>query len=444
MKLAEVKDGSGVSNSLVAQATLAMDTPASRAHGRTVWLANCAICHSSKQPDGFALSFERKIKGEEWNAEPAPKDAKYVLPMDAADWTAYKQSPNYRDYTNRLWKLVLKGGGLDGDPLTDNHPFWQDNYLSTDIRVPVTLVGTPTGRALASNGLTNHVWDNFTSITYKELPDVGDISYFDSISGTNAIFHAPGGGRGYYRPASLVSLWATAPYLHNNALGAFLNDPSTKGRLVQFYDGIRRLLWSSKRASPHLVMSPREWEWLNKVQDDEQKDGRNGSVLETNTIVTHPGDLRLKNMAAAMKDPGFIYRLPNDTSIQFAPGFIRPLVEGLAGPALTKFLTCWLWVILAVISILLAWAGKPRYLGLVLLAVAGLVGLPLVVTWFGGARSVFGMFLMTAAFMLPFTIYGWIVVTVSYGAAGILCIQSQPGANSSTRGVLATLLGGTG
>ena len=52
----------------------------------------------------------------------------------------------------------------------------------------------------------------------------------------------PRGGRGYYRPASLVSVWATAPYLHNNSVGLFNNDPSVEGRLRAFDDGMRKLL----------------------------------------------------------------------------------------------------------------------------------------------------------------------------------------------------------
>ena len=28
-----------------------------------------------------------------------------------------------------------------------------------------------------------------------------------------------GGGRGYYRPPSLLSVWAYAPFMHNNAIG---------------------------------------------------------------------------------------------------------------------------------------------------------------------------------------------------------------------------------
>ena len=58
---------------------------------------------------------------------------------------------------------------------------------------------------------------------------------------------APAGGRGYYRTPSLVSLWATAPYLHNNALGKYTGQVSVAARLDEFQDGITKLLWPEKR-----------------------------------------------------------------------------------------------------------------------------------------------------------------------------------------------------
>ena len=58
---------------------------------------------------------------------------------------------------------------------------------------------------------------------------------------------AGGGGPGFYRVPSLVSIWATAPFLHNNSLGLFNNDPSVDGRLDAFDDAIRKLLWPAKR-----------------------------------------------------------------------------------------------------------------------------------------------------------------------------------------------------
>ena len=57
----------------------------------------------------------------------------------------------------------------------------------------------------------------------------------------------PGGGRGYYRTASLTSIWATAPYLHNNSVGLFVKDPSVPGRLTAFNDGMQKMLWPERR-----------------------------------------------------------------------------------------------------------------------------------------------------------------------------------------------------
>ena len=39
----------------------------------------------------------------------------------------------------------------------------------------------------------------------------------------------PAGGRGYTRPASLISLWSTAPFLLNNSVGPFNPIPRSRG-----------------------------------------------------------------------------------------------------------------------------------------------------------------------------------------------------------------------
>ena len=46
---------------------------------------------------------------------------------------------------------------------------------------------------------------------------------------------------------SLVSLWSSAPFLHNNTLGKFTGDPSVAGRLDAFNDAAEKLLWPEKR-----------------------------------------------------------------------------------------------------------------------------------------------------------------------------------------------------
>ena len=52
---------------------------------------------------------------------------------------------------------------------------------------------------------------------------------------------------GYYRVPSLVSVWSSAPLLHNNMLGKFTGDPSVAGRMDAFNDAVEKLLWPEKR-----------------------------------------------------------------------------------------------------------------------------------------------------------------------------------------------------
>ena len=63
----------------------------------------------------------------------------------------------------------------------------------------------------------------------------------------------PGGGRGYTRPASLVSLWSTAPYLQNNSVGPFHPSPSVADRLQTFQNSIVQLLWPEARDRDSLL-----------------------------------------------------------------------------------------------------------------------------------------------------------------------------------------------
>jgi hypothetical protein len=57
----------------------------------------------------------------------------------------------------------------------------------------------------------------------------------------------PGDGRGYTRPASLVSVWSTAPFLLNNAVGPFYGEPSVEARMASFHESIQQMLWPEKR-----------------------------------------------------------------------------------------------------------------------------------------------------------------------------------------------------
>jgi hypothetical protein len=166
--------------------------------GKLVFAQNCARCHSSKQP-------------------PAP---------------IHPNSPEGKKWFEQE---VMKPDFLD------------NNFLGAEIRVPVTEVKTNASRAVASNALRDHIWDNFSSETYKTLPKVGSIQVWDPFTGKTRPWEVPGGGRGYYRPPSLVAVWCCAPFLHNNALGKHVHAVDVDSRMAAFNDAIEKMFWNEKR-----------------------------------------------------------------------------------------------------------------------------------------------------------------------------------------------------
>ncbi len=125
--------------------------------------------------------------------------------------------------------------------------FLEHNYLSSELRIPVTLLQTNACSPLATNALAGNIWDNFSSQSYKDLPSVGRITWYHPYTGEPRSYPMPAGGRGYTRPPSLVSLWSTAPFLLNNSVGEFNSDPSVKGRLASFQNSIEQMLWPERR-----------------------------------------------------------------------------------------------------------------------------------------------------------------------------------------------------
>lgn len=438
MKLAAATEPRAGKPSEAARTYLGLDTADKRTRGREVWLDNCAMCHSSKQPAGFALTFARKNKGEAWEAQPAPADDTYILPFDANDWGDFKNSPAYAKYKKRLREVVASSGkGLEGDPLEDKHPFWQENFLSTDIRVPVTLVGTNSGRAMATNAIHNSVWDNFSSDTYKELDSVGLVTYTSPFTGAEQTYKAPGGGRGYYRPASHISLWATAPFLHNNTLGVFREDPSVAGRLVQFSDSIRRMLWSSRRGDHKPVLSDDEWRWLKELPQTEQL----FDAVTPETIVAREGDLRGTGSPSAVNDKGLVYRVNVPaTYLEFAPSFAEPFVKGLFGPCLTWFLATGLWLLLVPVLLWLAWKHRPLYVGITLIVLAVLVAAGIAVSGIGGGGSNIGVILMAVSGLLELASWEWWIIAAVLALFGIIFIQARPDDLRTPRLLLGLLL----
>jgi hypothetical protein len=81
------------------------------------------------------------------------------------------------------------------------------DWLGNDKLTPVTEVGTHRARALHSNHMAGHIWEEYGSETLRAKPPDPNIK------------EPSDGGRGYYRNISLLSLWAHAPFMHNNAVG---------------------------------------------------------------------------------------------------------------------------------------------------------------------------------------------------------------------------------
>jgi hypothetical protein len=180
-------------------ATYLTGTPAQLAQGKIVFAQNCARCHSSKQPDP--------------NVDPASPDGTkwFLAHVNEAD-------------------------------------FFTQNFLGDERRKRVSDIGTNATRAAGTNAMGGHIWDNFSSQTYKTLEKVPAFQVSNPFDASKPItIDIQGNGPGYYRPPSLISLWSSAPYLHNNTVGKYFGDPSVPGRMKAFQDGIERMLFIQPR-----------------------------------------------------------------------------------------------------------------------------------------------------------------------------------------------------
>ena len=81
--------------------------------------------------------------------------------------------------------------------------FLKDNYLSTDARIPVTLLRTNACSPLGTNAIRGNIWNNRASETYKTLPSVGKITVQDPFTAERWQFQMPDGGLGFTRVPSL-------------------------------------------------------------------------------------------------------------------------------------------------------------------------------------------------------------------------------------------------
>jgi hypothetical protein len=172
--------------------------------GKIAFADSCARCHSSKKPE--------------------------TLPKDPQDVEGQKQA--WRD-------LVLRDD------------FLADNYLSDDERYPSSELGTHIARTLSPNWDAGGGYGQMSSLGFK-LNQAGTEQVFDHDKDGKPIpLYNPLAGKHnitfmakklFYRTPTLVSIWATAPYLHNNSVGLYNGDPSLAARMAAYEDGMTKLL----------------------------------------------------------------------------------------------------------------------------------------------------------------------------------------------------------
>jgi hypothetical protein len=195
------------------------DDAATLDRGKTVFAETCARCHSSKYP----------------TPPPEAHPNACTAPNYLGCWDKYWAWTKTDDFKSKMRDIVKAPD------------FLTENFLSNDMRVPVTLMQSNLCSPLATNAIPGHIWDDFSSKSYKSLPSVGEVTVTDPVTGRPRRFAMPAGGRGYLRPATLVSLWSSAPFLQNNSLGRFEASPSVDARMRSFDDSIRKLLWPERR-----------------------------------------------------------------------------------------------------------------------------------------------------------------------------------------------------
>ncbi len=280
------------------------------APGRLVFASRCIVCHSSKQPKVFDETLE-------------------------TDVLRLLSNPEYQTWAQAE---------------VERPKFWHENYLSTDRRLPVSVVKTNASRALASNSIAANVWEEFSSETYKGLPSSGAIQVWNPFKRKTEDLTMPAGGRGYYRPASLVSVWATAPLLHNNSVGLFNNDPAVEGRVIAFKDAINKLL---TRAPSEEEAAAARWRLGSSL---------NGAI---------PGRLE--------QDHGVIWRLPQAAWIRIPASQLPHFVASTFGWSVTVMERLWL-VPIAILGLatlcIIARRRRLRRVGYILTVIAFVMAFP--------------------------------------------------------------------
>lgn len=213
--------------------------------GRKIFAQECASCHSTKvapeniRRDKAALArfYDGHVFGKE-------------------DFWKYEFTEEERNSAEFVAKYLVKdaNGNLRPKQFAEKDVFGQD-WLGNDEPTPFHEIGTNMCRAMHDNHNEGHIWEEFSSETYKQRKSPGKVDVVSNrmvplVGGIKVGEKEVTGGPGYYRNISLLSAWATAPFLHNNAIGEMpvladgTPDVSIKGRIKAFEDAFAELMMS--------------------------------------------------------------------------------------------------------------------------------------------------------------------------------------------------------
>ena len=203
--------------------------------GKKVFARECAGCHSSKMaPENIRA--DKNALGKFYEGHVFGKEAYWQHEFTEAE----RNDPAF------IAKFLSTDdqGKTRPKQFADDGVFGQD-WLSNDELIPFNIIGTNSCRAQHDNHNEGNIFEEFSSETYKNAPSPGSVPrvlnrLIPGLGGMQVGEKKIEGGPGYLRNFSLLSAWATAPFLHNNAIGevTFLEDGSpdytVKGRIDQF------------------------------------------------------------------------------------------------------------------------------------------------------------------------------------------------------------------
>ena len=201
------------------------------------------------------------------------------------------------------------------------------DFLGNDKPTPVTEVGTFRCRALHSNHMAGHLYSEYASDTLKAQAVVPAIPEQEAYKN---------GGRGYYRNISLVNVWATAPFMHNNAIGPEIcGKPANRENdffRARYVDASGRLLAQQPACLPYDPSVEGRFELYKRSMHEllhPKARGTKMTLTDTDIVV----DLGLRRWDGKVETPLFdlgTLRIPKGSATGFIGGLLhKQLIDDL-------------------------------------------------------------------------------------------------------------------